>query len=147
MLHHHVLVFSSIFMRIYIVQCFIIIELIKNGRIQLFRLNQRNGSTKLTIKLIYPTGIVLDGDQYLFIVDQGNHRIIGSDENGFRCIFGCSGYGSTNDKLTYPHTMSFDSYGNIYVTDRYNHRIQKISLSKKSDRKYENCSIFSKSTL
>jgi len=54
--------------------------LIKNGRIQLFRLNQRNGSTKLTIKLIYPTGIVLDGDQYLFIVDQGNHRIIGSDE-------------------------------------------------------------------
>ena len=102
--------------------------MIKNGRIQLFRLNQRNGSTKLTIKLIYPTGIVLDGDQYLFIVDANNDRIIGSDENGFRCIFG------------------FDSYGNIYVTDQSNNRVQKISLSKKSDRKYENCSIFSKST-
>ena len=79
-LHHDVLLFSSIFMRIYIVHCWIIIELIKNGRIQLFRLNQRNGSTKLTIKLIYPTGIVLDGDQYLFIVDANNDRIIGSDE-------------------------------------------------------------------
>jgi len=139
-------IFVDINLDLYVADC-------DNHRIQLFRLNQRNGitvagngSTKLTIKLIYPTGIVLDGDQYLFIVDQGNHRIIGSDENGFRCIFGCSGYGSTNDKLTYPHTMSFDSYGNIYVTDRYNHRIQKISLSKKSDRKYENCSIFSKST-
>jgi len=126
-----------------------------NHRIQLFRLNQRNGitiagkgSAKLTIELIRPTGIVLDGDQYLFIVDHRNNRIIGSDENGFRCIFGCSGEsGSTNDKLSNPHTMSFDSYGNIYVTDQYNHQVQKISLSKKSDRKYENCWIFSKSTL
>jgi len=123
-----------------------------NSRIQLFRLNQRNGitvagngSANVTIQLKWPTGIVLDGDQYLFIVDNGNHRIIGSDENGFRCIFGCSGEGSTNDKLYYPIRMSFDSYGNIYVTDRDNHRIQKISLSKKSDRKYENYSIFSKS--
>ena len=126
-----------------------------NRRIQLFRLNQRNGitvagdgSTKLTIKLIYPTWIVLDGDQYVFIVDHGNNRIIGSDENGFRCIFGCSGEeGSTNNKLYYPISMSFDSYGNIYVIDQGNNRVQKISLSKKSDRKYENCSIFSKSTL
>ena len=124
-----------------------------NHRIQLFRLNQRNGitvagngSTKLTIELIYPTGIVLDGDQHLFIVDNNNHRIIGSDENGFRCIFGCSGGGSTNNKLYFPVSMSFDSYGNIYVTDQSNNRVQKISLSKKSDRKYENCSIFSKST-
>ena len=108
-----------------------------NHRIQLFRLNQRNGitiagkgSAKLTIDLHYPSGIVLDGDQHLFIVDFENHRIIGSDENGFRCIFGCS----TNDKLTYPHTMSFDSYGNIYVIDQSNHRVQKI-LKNQVDRK------------
>ena len=124
-----------------------------NHRILLFRLNQRHGitvagygSANVTIELFHPTGIVLDGDQHLFIVDCYNHRIIGSDENGFRCIFGCSGYGSTNDKLSYPASMSFDSYGNIYVTDLLNNRVQKISLSKKSDRKYENCSIFSKST-
>jgi len=108
-----------------------------NNRIQLFRLNQRNGitvagngSTKVTIKLNHPTGIVLDGDQYLFIVDTNNHRIIGSDENGFRCIFGCFGGGSTNDKLSIPITMSFDSYGNIYVTDRDNNRVQKIAKNK-----------------
>ena len=118
-----------------------------NNRIQLFRLNQRNGitvagkgSAKVTIELNLPSGIVLDGDRHLFIVDSGNHRIIGSDENGFRCIFGCSGYGQTNDKLTYPRAISFDSYGNIYVTDFGNNRMQKIFLSKKSDRKCENCS-------
>jgi len=101
----------------------------ENNRIQLFRRNQRNGTTvagngsaKLTIDLNTPTGVILDGDQYLFIVDCYNHRIIGSDENGFRCIYGCL----MNDKLSYPVTMSFDSYGNIYVTDRDNNRIRKI---------------------
>ena len=104
-----------------------------NHRIQLFRLNQRNGITvagkgslNITIELNWPTGVVLDGDQHLFIVDGDNNRIIGSDENGFRCIFGCSGNGSTNDKLFHPRAMSFDSYGNIYVTDRDNKRVQKI---------------------
>ena len=122
-----------------------------NNRIQLFRWNQRNGitvagqgSSKVTIELNEPRGVVLDGNRHLFIVDSGNHRIIGSDKNGFRCIFGCSGESSTNDKLSGPISMLFDSYGNIYVTDRDNNRIQKISLSKKSDRKCENfCSIFS----
>ena len=108
-----------------------------NDRIQLFRLNQRNGitiagegSSKVTIELNLPSGIVLDGDQHLFIVDRFNSRIIGSDEYGFRCIFGCFGQrGSTNDKLFYPISMSFDSYGNIYVTDHDNHRVQKVVKS------------------
>ena len=104
-----------------------------NDRIQLFRSNQRNGITvagkgspNVTIELYHPTGVVLNGDQHLFIVDKDNHRIIGSDENGFRCIFGCFGGGSTNDKLYRPISMSFDSYGNIYVTDQFNLRVQKI---------------------
>jgi len=122
-----------------------------NNRIQLFRLNQRNGTTvagkessKVTIELNIPAGVVLDGDRHLFIVDKGNNRLIGSNEDGFRCIFGCSHEkDSTNNRLSNPRTMSFDSYGNIYVTDLSNNRIQKISLSKQSDRKCENCSTFS----
>ena len=105
-----------------------------NNRIQLFRLNQRNGvtvagqgSVTATIDLVQPTGIALDGDRYLFIVDHGKHRLIGSNEYGFHCIFGCSAsLGPTNDKLNLPASMSFDSYGNIYITDQYNNRIQKI---------------------
>jgi len=126
MLFHPYGIFVDINLDLYVADC-------NNHRIQLFRLNQRNGitvagngSAHVTIELNLPTGIVLDGDQYLFIVDHGNNRIIGSDENGFRCIFGCSGQGSTNDKLPNPRTMSFDSYGNVYVTDHNNHRVQKI---------------------
>ena len=118
-------IFVDINLDLYVADC-------DNHRIQLFRLNQRKGitvagkqSSKLTIALLCPTGIVLDGDQHLFIVDL-NNQIIGSDENGFRCIFGCSDEGSTNNKLSNPYTMSFDSYGNIYVIDSGKNRIQKI---------------------
>ena len=113
-----------------------------NHRIQLFRLSQRNGitvagkgSSAVTIELLYPTGIILDGDQYLFIVDSHNNRIVGSNEYGFHCIFGCFDQSSTNNKLSNPLSMSFDSYGNIFFTDTANHRIQKLHLSKKSYRK------------
>ena len=64
-------------------------------------------SSKVTINLIGPSGIVLDGDQHLFIVDCENHRLIDSNKYDFHCIFGC--FGSTNDKLTNPLNMSFDN--------------------------------------
>lgn len=65
---------------------------------------------------------------YLF-VDQQNHRVVGSGPNGFRCLVGCfSNGGSTSNSMLYPRTMAFDSYGNIYVVDRDNNRIQKFIL-------------------
>ncbi|CAF4630366.1 unnamed protein product, partial [Didymodactylos carnosus] len=69
-----------------------------NNRVQLFRLGQSigitvagNGSPNPTIPLLCPTRIVLDAQKYLFIVDYGNDRIVGSGPNGFRCLVGCHG--------------------------------------------------------
>jgi hypothetical protein len=107
-----------------------------NNRIQLFPFGQLNATTVVgyqtagTITLSCPIGIVLDGDGYLFITDYNNNRIVGSDRNGFRCIAGCTGgNGATPDQLYYPRGLSFDSYGNIYVVDGYNSRIQKFLLA------------------
>ena len=67
-----------------------------NNRIQLFHQGQLFGMTVAgngtsgTFTFNCPTGIVLDADKYLFIVDSSNHRIIGSGPNGFRCLVGCS---------------------------------------------------------
>ena len=36
---------------------------------------------------------------------------------------------ATSASLSYPHGVTLDSYGNIYVSDRYNHRIRKVTVS------------------
>ncbi|CAF4138767.1 unnamed protein product, partial [Adineta steineri] len=100
-----------------------------NNRIQKFASGQLNGTTIATgaIVLSHPSSVILDADGYIFITDNANHRLIGSGPNGFRCIAACSGsYGSSSSQLYFPHVMRFDSYGNIFVTDSTNNRVQKI---------------------
>ncbi|CAF3111387.1 unnamed protein product, partial [Rotaria sp. Silwood2] len=73
----------------------------RNNRVQLFKSGESNGITVAgytslnpTITLDSPSGIILDAEKYLFIVDQFNSRIVGSGLNGFRCLVGCHGLGS-----------------------------------------------------
>ncbi|CAF1286286.1 unnamed protein product [Adineta ricciae] len=107
-----------------------------NNRIQKFAVGQRNGTTVAgngtsgSFQLTMPTGVFIDGGGYLFIVDTSNNRIIGSGLYGFRCIVGCSTpvAGSLSNQLNAPRTLGFDSYGNIFVSDRSNQQIQKFIL-------------------
>ena len=106
-----------------------------NNRIQLFRSGELNGTTVAgngsigTITLNNPVSVVLDADGYLFIVDSGNNRIVGSGPYGFRCLVGCSGLnGSSSNQLSFPQFLRFDRDGNMLVTDQDNHRIQKFLL-------------------
>ena len=110
-----------------------------NSRIQLFRAGNLSGAAAAgsgapgTIALNQPTGVILDGDKYLFISDRSNHRIVGSGPNGFRCIAGCTAtFGGGANQLYNPYGLSFDSYGNLYVTDPSNNRIQKFILARNS---------------
>ncbi|CAF1540031.1 unnamed protein product, partial [Rotaria sordida] len=65
-------------------------------------------------------------------MDKGNHRIVGSGLNGFRCLVGCYGVGSQSNQLNNPYSLSFDRSGNMFVSDQSNHRIQKFLLMKDS---------------
>ncbi|CAF0944149.1 unnamed protein product [Adineta steineri] len=121
-------IFVDVNLDLYVADC-------GNDRIQLFQSGESNGitvagSTSLnpTIILDCPSGIILDAEKYLFIVDQKNHRVIGSSWNGFRCLVGCYGMGSQSNQLSNPFSFSFDHSGNMFVTDQFNHRIQKFLL-------------------
>ncbi|CAF0845277.1 unnamed protein product [Adineta steineri] len=110
-----------------------------NNRIQMFPVGQFTGITLAgasapgTITLNVPNGIALDGNGYLFIADCFNQRIVGSGPYGFRCLFGCTNIaGSSSSQLYYPVTIRFDSYGNIFVGDKYNNRVQKFLLASNS---------------
>jgi len=66
----------------------------------------------------------------MYIVDSGNDRIVVLRSNEFRCLLGCTGFrGSSPHKLFYPTSLALDSFGNMYVVDRSNYRIQKFSLN------------------
>ncbi|CAF1452506.1 unnamed protein product [Adineta steineri] len=116
-----------------------------NYRVQLFQSGESNGITVAgitslnpTIILHQPTGVILDAEKYLFIVDQNNHRIVGSGLNGFRCLVGCYGEGSQSNQLNHPTSLNFDRYGNMFVTDYANHRIQKFQYVEESCDKDKN---------
>ncbi|CAF1078635.1 unnamed protein product [Adineta steineri] len=125
-------IFVDVNLDLYVTDC-------QNNRVQLFHLGESNGiivagSTSLypTITLFFPSGIILDAEKYLFIVDSNNHRIVGSGLNGFRCLVGCHGMGPQSNQLKNPSSLSFDRSGNIFVTDQYNHRIQKFKYFEES---------------
>ena len=114
-----------------------------NDRIQLFKPSLLNATTVVgngsneTIALSQPTGVVLDADEYLFIVDSNNNRIVGSSSDGYRCLVGCStNNGLALNQLNSPWTLSFDSYANLFVADTYNNRIQKFLLMTNSCGKF-----------
>ncbi|CAF1361399.1 unnamed protein product [Adineta steineri] len=116
-----------------------------NHRVQMFPPGELHGITiagdrsiNTTISLNYPTGITMDGDGYLYIVDYYKRRIVRGKSNDFRCILGCTTTnGVAANQLLGPGHMAFDRYGNIYVVDRNNQRIQKFSYEKLSCGKYQ----------
>ncbi len=107
----------------------------ENNRVQLFRSGSLSGitvaGTPETIELNYPTSIVLDGNNRLYIVDSNNNRIVASSSDGFRCVIGCNNIISEEYRsLNYPINMAFDTNGHIYVTSNsINGRIQKFITS------------------
>lgn len=131
-------IFVDINLKLYVADC-------HNNRIQAFEFGQLNGTTLAgtgasgTISLNAPTDVMLDADGYLFILDYGNARVVGSSSNGFRCLIGCSdlGSGSTSSQLLAPRSLRFDNYGNIFVADSDNSRIQKFTYETNSCRTYK----------
>jgi sugar lactone lactonase YvrE len=110
-----------------------------NNRIQCFRPGELNGITVAgnrvpnNLDLQYPTDVVLDADDYLYIADNQNNRIIRSNRDGYQCIAGCSRTsGSGSNELYKAYAIRFDSSGNLYVADEFNHRVQKFVLTKNS---------------
>lgn len=129
-------IFVALNFNLYVADC-------SNNRVQLFQPDHLNATTIPmngtlgTISLSCPSAVMLDADGYLFILDLSNNRIIGSDYNGFRCIAGCTNSsGSASNQLHSPWSFGFDTYGNIFVSDQDNFRIQKFLLNNNSCGKF-----------
>lgn len=81
-------------------------------------------------------GITLDRHGNLYIADQNNHRIrkVNTSDGSISTIAGTgmAGYNgdgklATRTTLNYPSDIAFDTLGNLYIADRDNRRIRKVS--------------------
>jgi hypothetical protein len=114
-----------------------------NHRIQLFQPGKMNGITLIgnelsgSLILKNPPSITVDADDYLYIVDRQYSSIFRLGPVGLDCVIGCSGEkGSKSNQLNEPFSISFDTYGNIFVLDGGNNRIQKFALARNSCSKF-----------
>jgi len=82
-----------------------------------------------SVSLVQPRGIVADTmGGFVYVVSSGNHQIQKFDTNG--TLIATKGgplAGSNDGQFDSPHGIAIDIYGNIYVTDRNNKRVQKFS--------------------
>ena len=76
-----------------------------------------------------PNDVILDADEHLYVIDSNSKRIIGWGPNGYQCIATCAGQlGIGPDSTNYPFALSFDRYGNIFLIDTGNNRVQKFLI-------------------
>ncbi len=82
-------------------------------------------------------GVALDGAGNLYIADTNNHRIRKVDASGNISTVAGTGTGdfsgdggaATSAAINSPFGVALDGAGNLYITDRQNHRIRKVDTS------------------
>jgi streptogramin lyase len=84
-----------------------------------------------------PTCVNIDTKGNIYIADQNNHRIRKVNTNtgiittiagNGNATYGGDGANSVDANLNYPTGVSSDIYGNIYIADKNNNRVRKVSF-------------------
>jgi hypothetical protein len=77
-----------------------------------------------------PYGVIVDQLGQICVADWGNHRVMrwceGAKEGTI--VVGGNGLGTQSNQFNGLNGLTFDRQGNLYVADRYNHRIQKFEI-------------------
>ncbi len=89
------------------------------------------------LRLQHPAGLAMDGAGNLYIADTNNNRIMKLAPNGAIALVagngaaGFSGDGGPANKaqLSFPTGVAVDGAGNIYIADKTNSRIRKITAN------------------
>jgi hypothetical protein len=84
MLYYPIGIFVTIHLDLHVADC-------NNDRVQLFRSGEINATTVAgtgagNIVLDCPSAVTLDGNGYLFIVEQYHHRVVRSGPGGYQCV-------------------------------------------------------------
>ncbi|CAF2081110.1 unnamed protein product, partial [Rotaria magnacalcarata] len=82
-------------------------------------------------QLSSPQGLFVDALGTLYVADTWNHRVMRwtqGDKKLGTVMVGGNGAGAGVNQFILPIGLSFDRYGNLYVVDCDNHRVQRFSI-------------------
>jgi len=92
----------------------------------------------LSAQFSYPTGLAMDGSGNIYVGDRNNHSIRKIATDGTVTTLAGDGTAGLQDgaaaqaRFNSPFHVAVDGSGNVYVADRGNHRIRKISAGQVS---------------
>jgi uncharacterized protein (TIGR03437 family) len=97
-----------------------------------------DGGQALSAELFSPTGIWVDSNHNIYIVDKDNDRIRKVASNGIIStvagsstadVYAGDGGKATSASLNRPNGIAFDNAGNMYIADTGNHVVRKVNTS------------------
>jgi sugar lactone lactonase YvrE len=95
-----------------------------------------DGGPATSAQLRYPAGVAVDAGGNIYIADTQNDRVRKVSTGGIITTFACNGEGGTSgdggaaaSASCYPTGVTFDSAGNLYITDQTNARVRKVTAS------------------
>ncbi len=97
-----------------------------------------DGGAATAAKLNNPSGVVIDASDNIYIADQLNHRIrmVDASTGIINTVAGTGSAGFSGDggaavaaQLSRPYSVALDAAGDLYVADRSNSRVRKVTLS------------------
>ena len=96
----------------------------------------REGQAASQAQLGFPSGVGLDGQGRLYVVDYNNkvvYRITGGIINTFAGdytpAFGGDGGLALNAHLLFPNRLAVDAAGNVYISDQGNNRVRRVDTA------------------
>jgi len=97
-----------------------------------------DGGAGTSAKLANPRGVALDSAGNIYIVDEGNNciRKVNVANGNISTVAGTGvggysgdGYPATSAKLLYPFGVAVDTSGNLYIADRGNYVVRKVTAA------------------
>ena len=88
--------------------------------------DDENLGTRGSDQFTWPTALLVDEDDNLYVSDEAKHSVTVMDKDG-TVLDSWGQHGSDPGELNRPSSMQFDSEGNIVLSDTMNHRVQRFT--------------------